>query len=149
MSSATQLEPSPQSTPDGDRVREHTDPSRQRTIDQDTRARIERYRNASPADLDRRIEELEAESDMERVLETNASVLAFSGVLAGAFVNRRFLVLPIIVLAFLFHHARRGWCPPVPIFRRLGVRTRQEIDAERFALKAFRGDLDEFYRDRE
>lgn len=52
-------------------------------------------------------------------------------------------MVPVIVSSFLLHHAGRGWCPPVPIFRRLGVRTRQEIDAERFALKVLRGDLDE------
>ena len=30
----------------------------------------------------------------------------------------------------------------VPLFRRLGIRTRQEIDAEKYALKAIRGDFD-------
>ena len=35
----------------------------------------------------------------------------------------------------------QGWCPPVPVFRRLGVRTREEIDRERYALKALRGDF--------
>src|SRR5438874_9255842 len=35
--------------------------------------------------------------------------------------------------------ARR--CPPVPVLRRKGVRTRREIDAERYALKALRGDF--------
>jgi hypothetical protein len=29
----------------------------------------------------------------------------------------------------------------VPIFRRKGVRTRREIDAEKYALKALRGDF--------
>jgi hypothetical protein len=47
------------------------------------------------------------------------------------------------VLPFLFQHAVQGWCPPVPLFRRLGVRTRKEIDAEKYALKAVRGDFDE------
>jgi hypothetical protein len=31
----------------------------------------------------------------------------------------------------------------VPIFRRLGVRTRDEINREKYALKALRGDFDE------
>ena len=31
--------------------------------------------------------------------------------------------------------------PPVPILRRLGVRTAREIDIERYALKALRGDF--------
>jgi hypothetical protein len=143
MSSAVEREPSPQEMPGGDRVREHTDPELQTAIDRELRARVERYRRAGSGELSRRIRELEAESDMERVLETNASVLALAGLLAGVFVHRRFLVVPGIVLAFLLQHARQGWCPPLPLFRRLGVRTRQEIDAERYALKALRGDLDE------
>jgi hypothetical protein len=35
----------------------------------------------------------------------------------------------------------QGWCPPLTVFRRLGVRTRREIDLERYAIKALRGDL--------
>jgi hypothetical protein len=34
-----------------------------------------------------------------------------------------------------------GWCPPVNLFRRLGVRTQREIDEERYALKLMRGDF--------
>ncbi len=79
---------------------------------------------------------------MERYLETNASAIAFSGVILGFFVNKKFLAIPAIVLPFLFQHAVQGWCPPVPLFRRLGVRTRKEIDAEKYALKAVRGDFD-------
>jgi hypothetical protein len=45
------------------------------------------------------------------------------------------------VTAFLFQHAVQGWCPPVPILRRLGFRTVTEIEQERHALKALRGDF--------
>jgi hypothetical protein len=45
------------------------------------------------------------------------------------------------VTAFLFQHAVQGWCPPLPILRRLGFRTASEIDTERYALKALRGDF--------
>jgi hypothetical protein len=41
----------------------------------------------------------------------------------------------------LFQHAVQGWCPPVPLLRRLGYRTSREIDIERVALKALRGDF--------
>ena len=46
-----------------------------------------------------------------------------------------------MVGGFLLQHAVQGWCPPVPVFRRLGVRTQTEIDEERYALKALRGDF--------
>jgi hypothetical protein len=38
-------------------------------------------------------------------------------------------------------HAVQGWCPPLPILRRMGFRTAREIDTERTALKALRGDF--------
>lgn len=38
-------------------------------------------------------------------------------------------------------HAFQGWCPPVNLFRRLGVRTQREIDEERYALKLMLGDF--------
>jgi hypothetical protein len=51
------------------------------------------------------------------------------------------LVLPALVMAFLFQHAVQGWCPPVPVLRRLGFRTVYEIEDETQALKALRGDF--------
>ena len=42
---------------------------------------------------------------------------------------------------FLLQHALQGWCPPLPLLRRLGVRTQAEIERERYALKAIRGDF--------
>jgi hypothetical protein len=33
--------------------------------------------------------------------------------------------------------------PPIPLFRRLGVRTAREIERERYAIKALRGDFDD------
>ncbi len=65
-----------------------------------------------------------------------APVIALVGTMLGAPVNRKWPLLSGgIVLPFLAQHALQGWCPPVSLFRRLGVRTRREIDGERFALK--------------
>lgn len=65
-----------------------------------------------------------------------ASRSALAGVALGAFVDRRFLLLPAAVCLFLMQHALQGWCPPVPILRRLGFRTAREIFEERLALKS-------------
>jgi hypothetical protein len=124
-----------------DRVREHSPAKINDRIDRATQRRVLRAGGESKAALSRHIEQLESEWDMERVLETNASALAFSGVLLGLFVNRKFFIVPCLVLPFLLQHATQGWCPPVPFFRRRGVRTRKEIDAEKFAMKALRGDF--------
>jgi hypothetical protein len=87
-----------------------------------------------------RIGELDAEWDIERAIEMNASALAFIGVALGYFVHPYWLALPALVTAFLFQHALQGWCPPVPVLRRMGFRTTYEIERERQALKAVRGD---------
>jgi hypothetical protein len=40
-------------------------------------------------------------------------------------------------IAFMGIHATVGWCPPVVVLRRMGVRTKMEIERERRALEAF------------
>lgn len=128
---------------EADRVRANTSEEVNARLDRETRERVEAYAGRGGAEITRRIGELDREWDMERLLETNASALAGLGVgLAVATGSRKWLVIPGIVLPFLFQHAVQGWCPPVPLFRRLGVRTREEIDREKYALKALRGDFE-------
>lgn len=93
------------------------------------------------AAIERRLKELDHEWDIERTLEANAASVVLLGVVLGATVNRKLFFLPALVGGFLLQHAIQGWCPPVPLFRRLGVRTQSEIEQERYALKALRGDF--------
>jgi Protein of unknown function (DUF2892) len=123
-----------------ERIPLHTAQDVNRRIQQDINDRV-RYFAAHPAGIDRRLRELDEEWDIERALEANAASVAFSGSLLAATVDKRWLVLPALVGAFLFQHAVQGWCPPVPILRRLGYRTSREIETERIALKALRGDF--------
>lgn len=122
------------------RVAAHTPQSINDRIRRRTEADIIYYANR-PDEIDSRLEDLDREWDVERVLEANAATLALSGVLLGAVADRRWLFLPAAVTAFLLQHAVQGWCPPIPIIRRLGVRTAAEIAEERYALKALRGDF--------
>ncbi len=121
------------SMPTHDRVRANTALEVNQWLDAAAHRRIERYTRSSAKEMTRRIAELDREWDIEPVLELNASVLAFSGLCLGATKNRKWLVLPGLVLPFLFQHAVQGWCPPLPLLRRLGVRTRTEIDHEKGA----------------
>jgi len=123
------------------RVPAHTDASANESIRQQTEENIARYRNAGPAAIDRRLRELDAEWDIERTLEANAATASLIGLTLGATVDRRWYLFPAIVAGFLLQHALQGWCPPLPVFRRLGIRTSYEIDYERYALKAIRGDF--------
>lgn len=95
-----------------------------------------------PSGIGRRLRELDAEWDIERTLEANAATLALTGTVLGITGDRRWLVLPAMVSGFLLQHALQGWCPPVPVLRRMGVRTATEIEAERYALKVLRGDFE-------
>jgi len=97
---------------------------------------------ANPIGIERRLRELDEECDIERVLEANAASVAFAGTVLAATVHKRWLMLPVLVTGFLFQHAVQGWCPPLPLLRRLGIRTREEIDREKFAIKALRGDFE-------
>lgn len=124
-----------------DRVRRHTADPVQKSVDEKTRRNVRLYANQPRPMLDERIAELERERDVEQVLETNAAIIALTGAILGTTVDRRFFLVTGTVLGFLTQHAIAGWCPPVPVFRRLEIRTQGEIDQERFALKALRGDF--------
>lgn len=123
------------------RVPEHTADRINDWIRRQTEENVARHAAAGPEAIDRRLVELDREWDIERTLEANAATVALVGLGLGTFVNRRFYWLPAAVAGFLLQHAVQGWCPPVPVFRRLGFRTASEIDEERYALKALRGDF--------
>ena len=96
---------------------------------------------AGPDAVARRLGELDEEWDIERTLEANASTLVAVGSGLALLVDRRFALVPLVVGSFLLQHATQGWCPPLPVFRRYGFRTQTEIEEERYALKALRGDF--------
>lgn len=114
----------------------HTRRIRRRTDDTVTRLA------ASPPEIARRLSELDREWDIERAIEANAAVIAMSGLALAASHDRRWMILSALVAGFLFQHAVQGWCPPVPVLRAMGFRTADEINEERTALKAVRGDFD-------
>ncbi|PPK75159.1 hypothetical protein B0F87_1063 [Methylobacter tundripaludum] len=118
-----------------DRVRSSTASLVNEEIDHQTDINIHRYKGKSRAEILERIQMLDKEWDIERVLEVNASTLAITGLILGLTKNRKWLFLPGIVLPFLLQHGLQGWCPPLPLLRRLGIRTRGEIDREKYALK--------------
>jgi hypothetical protein len=110
-------------------------------IEEKTRERL-RACASRPEGIPARLAELEREWDIERTLEANAATLALIGTVLGAFLDRWFLAIPIVVTIFLLQHALQGWCPPLPILRALGFRTSREIAEERTALKSLRGDFE-------
>lgn len=124
-----------------DRVQRNTPDSINEEIEEDLREQINHYSGLERSEITRRINELEKEWNMDRVLITNASTLAGIGVILAAAVHKKWLILPGVVLTFLLQHGVQGWCPPLPLFRKMGVRSFKEIDREKFALKYLRGDF--------
>jgi hypothetical protein len=101
-------------SPTTDRVQRHTDEDLNGRTTRQTETNVASFA-ADPRLIDRRLEELDREW--------------------------RWYFLPTAVATFLLQHAVQGWCPPVGLFRRLGVRTEREIDEERYALKLMRSDF--------
>ena len=124
------------------RVTQNTDPEVNDLIRTRADARVALLEGGRRVEFDARLAELEREWDIERVLQANAATLIIIGTALGYRIDRRFLLLPFAVLTFFAQHALQGWCPPIPLFRRRGVRTVHEIERERYAIKALRGDFD-------
>src|SRR5688572_30607253 len=123
------------------RVPENTADHVNRAIEQRTQ-RTMAYFAEHRAEIPRRLGELDREWDVERALATGSSCLSLLGLSLGIAGFPRWFYLPLGVQGFYLQHALQGWCPPLPIFRRLGFRTPAEIDSERCALQAlFEGDV--------
>jgi hypothetical protein len=125
-----------------DRVRQHTSSKVNAKIDRETAARINEYERLGPVERGRRLGELDREWDIDRGL-----MLLFSAVGGLTFTLgmtrmrpwRRWngwLSLFSTQVGFMGFHAAIGWCPPVVLLRRLGIRTRKEIDRERQSIEA-------------
>ena len=127
--------------PTTERVTKQTDHIINAHIQRQTEANVAHFSQRDSRLIRKRLQELDREWDIERVLEANAATAALAGLTLGRFIHRGWFLLPAVVAGFLLQHAIQGWCPPVPVFRRLGIRTQTEIDHERYALKALRGDF--------
>jgi hypothetical protein len=124
-----------------ERVRQNTADHINELIHRRTEESVRRCAAEGAEAIERRLDELDREWDIERCVETLAPSLTLAGLFLGATLSRKWLLLPALVQGFFLQHALQGWCPPVPVLRRLGVRTVAEIDQERMALKALRGDF--------
>lgn len=127
--------------PADDEVRAHTSDASNARIDDKTRAALEEA-GRSPAAIHARLDALGHEWNVDRALMLNFAIVAgLSSSLAMRSLARGgklggWGVLFYTQIAFLAHHAIRRWCPPMPVFRRLGFRSQREIEAERCALEA-------------
>lgn len=136
MSSASKHLP-----PTTTRVERNTADKFNERIERETAGAIAKTASDGEQAIARRLREMDREWDIERTLEANAATVILITLALGFFVSPWWLGLTALAAAFLLQHALQGWCPPVPIFRRRGVRTSREIDLERVALRILRGDF--------
>jgi hypothetical protein len=121
--------------PSATRVREHTKDEINRKIDEEKKKNIAYYQSKNKEEIMDRIRELDREWDIERALEANASTLILSSASLYLMTKKKgFVIFTGVISAFLLQHALQGWCPPLAVFRRLGIRTRAEIDEEKHSL---------------
>ncbi|MEX1062069.1 MAG: hypothetical protein WEC12_00585 [Balneolaceae bacterium] len=125
-----------------ERVRRNTSSLRNLIIDDEILENIAHYSSRTGPELTLRITELDREWDVEHVLETSMSTLAIAGLILSVVADRKWLAVPTVVLGFFAQHATQGWCPPLTLLRFLKVRTCDEINQEKHALKALRGDYE-------
>jgi len=124
-----------------ERVIRHTPSHMNDAITEQMRDRVARYASASPQMLDQRLRELDHEWDVERVTAMMVSVGLLAGLLLAAVLGTVWLIVPALIATCLMLHALFGWSPALPVMRQMGCRTAREIDHERYALKALRGDF--------
>ncbi len=125
--------------PTSKRVFLRTDPKINADIRNQTLRYLDIFKN-EPG-LSERIKQLSQEWDTERVMEVNASLLILLSSYLGIKMSRFWFLLTGTVAAFMLQHALQGWCPVLPFIRKWGVRTSDEIYAEKTALKILRGDF--------
>lgn len=124
-----------------DRIRARTGADVNARIDRMAASRVARAQSEPTAGVLRHLAELDREWDVDRALMANFAVLG--GLTFGLGMARRrpwqsrnpWLVLFGTQLGFLLFHSVAGWCPPLPVLRRLGFRTQKEIDVERRCLE--------------
>ena len=121
--------------PHFDRVRNLTSPKVNQRIDDMVENRLQRFKAFDTGHIEHRMVELDREWDIDRTLMALFVALGGATWLLGEKVNKKFKYVFGLQMGFMLFHAYKGWCPPVSILRRMGVRTVREIDAEKAALK--------------
>jgi hypothetical protein len=99
------------------------------------------YGSLGPQAVSDRLQALEDEPDLETVATL---AMAGTGILAlvfGLLGSRLWRLLAWIALPLIFAHARGRLSAPGEFLKMLGLRSRKEIQEEKYALKALRGDF--------
>lgn len=113
------------------------DPSAETRI----RDNVRYHSSLGPHAISDRIRQLDAEWDMEQSVTATLSCLGAFGLVMGLFGGRVLRLLTWVSIPFLLLFSLGKWAPSAAALSRWGLRRRREIEEERYALKALRGDF--------
>jgi hypothetical protein len=88
-----------------------------------------------------RLQALEEEPDLETVATLAMAGTGMLALVFGILGSRLWRLLAWMALPLIFVHARGRLSAPGEFLKTLGLRSRREIQEEKFALKALRGDF--------
>ena len=108
-------------------------------VRQRIRDKVTQCAESHPQAIECRLNELEHEWDIDRAIMLAFAGMGTSALALGLRNNWRWRFPLGAQIGFLLMHSIVGWSPPAAVLRRLGFRTRQEIEAEQVALSSIRG----------
>jgi hypothetical protein len=117
-----------------DRIRKHSAPYVNERIDREAEGNLFYYSQLDDHAIIKRITELDYEWDIDRSLMALFSVVGGTTFTLGLTKNKRMFFLLGAQMSFLLLHAIQGWCPPASLLRRLGFRSKTEIESEKYPL---------------
>jgi hypothetical protein len=121
-----------------DQIRKHSFKSFNENIDEKTDSIIQLVIAEGPISIGERLNELDKEWDIDKaVLLFQSGLIMIQLANAMKKQSKNSLWGPLIQTPLLMLHATFGWSPVTMVFRKLGFRTRFEIQAEREVLLNF------------
>lgn len=117
------------------KVNRNTSTEINKIIQQKAEKTIHDLEDKSNKDIMDRIRQLDYEWDTERVLEINFAVIVLITSKLSLGGHKKWMALSGIASLFMIQHSIQGWCPPLPVIRKFGIRTASEILDEKAILK--------------
>jgi hypothetical protein len=101
------------------------------------------YGSLGPQAVADRLKALEDEPELETVATLGMAGIGVLALVFGILGSRIWRLLAWAALPLIFAHARGRLSAPGEFLKTLGLRSRKEIEEEKYALKALRGDFRE------
>ncbi|HVG56970.1 MAG TPA: DUF2892 domain-containing protein [Hyalangium sp.] len=126
-----------------DTVRSHAPTEVNKRIDERVERCVRHMAQQERPEISRYLEMLEREWDLNRAVMVVGSLLSVLGLWLGRRHGGGWRILGGVAAGLMLQHGLTGFGPLAELVRAVGgVRTRKEIDLEKFALKALRGDFE-------